>query len=997
VPWDEAIDEYENLDDVGYQRKDVAGQQQFEELELELQEGRDSEHFFTHQQGASTVGADTDDAFEDAQDDEDTSSSSSVDLSPHHSMARSSHATSEVGRSGGKSRPADETWDMGPMDIKFAEPVTTPRKSSPGKQQEESKPVLSRVESLSSSFKDFDIERDEQYSGRVSGVLSDTDMQADPEVIDFPPIPLAEITPQDLEAFSLQPVLNPHPAPSTSAPSAPSAPSDSGGQGITLEPRPMSAEGRSKSSGPDEPRTVQKGPEAVKEVAAGGFSFFPVTPPSADPPQPDSKLFKSWPSVRSSCTSEVIGPSDDDNTAADYADDEYSKSVSKPTSRSPSQNLSEVLHKQMMGGMSGDEEPGDHGATSGWSFDVAPRQNKTDPGGKAVSREPSLDLVPSQPPQSGTSSISEPSNKPGPSTNATDKQQASASTAAKAEEGSKEQVAEGSSKADGKAADPTKESAGGPAAKKAGDAASPSADAESPGPAMTKAKEASLGGAASLGELPEHVHPPVPEPELGSSPTTTSKADQDTTGVVADVVAHMIQLSLESLPMSSTSQHGDEDEVASSRGSHAAEGHEADAESSDEDHDDVESAAAIRLAAADDAVAAAEALNWQELQIHASPSAQPPEAPSPRYTVDENGVLTYEYDTEYIAQKYEVFDLRIYHRRQRTGFEETKDFPIRMNDLIAGRYQVMDFLGSAAFSRAVQALDTKTGMLVCLKIIKNNKDYFDQSLDEIKLLKFVNTYDPEDKHGLVRLYDYFYFKEHLFLVCELLRANLYEFQKYNRESGDAPYFTNARIQRIAKQVLGSLAYLHSLGLIHSDLKPENILIKSYSRCEVKVIDLGSSCFTSDQLSSYVQSRSYRAPEVILGLPYDQKIDVWSLGCILAELSSGFVLFQNDSLSTLLARLEGILGPMPEWMVRKGRYSHRFYTRSGHLYERNPTTERYELLVPKRTCLRHRVPDADDGLLGFISHLLHTDPHKRPTAAEALQHPWLHKEYPSMDA
>lgn len=63
------------------------------------------------------------------------------------------------------------------------------------------------------------------------------------------------------------------------------------------------------------------------------------------------------------------------------------------------------------------------------------------------------------------------------------------------------------------------------------------------------------------------------------------------------------------------------------------------------------------------------------------------------------------------------------------------------------------------------------------------------------------------------------------------------------------------------------------------------------RCEVKVIDLGSSCFITDQLSSYVQSRSYRAPEVILGLPYDHKVDIWSLGCILAELSSGYVLFQ----------------------------------------------------------------------------------------------------------
>jgi serine/threonine protein kinase len=60
---------------------------------------------------------------------------------------------------------------------------------------------------------------------------------------------------------------------------------------------------------------------------------------------------------------------------------------------------------------------------------------------------------------------------------------------------------------------------------------------------------------------------------------------------------------------------------------------------------------------------------------------------------------------------------------------------------------------------------------------------------------------------------------------------------------------------------------------------------------VKVIDLGSSCFITDHLSSYVQSRSYRAPEVILGLPYGQKIDIWSLGCILAELATGYVLFQ----------------------------------------------------------------------------------------------------------
>ena len=204
-------------------------------------------------------------------------------------------------------------------------------------------------------------------------------------------------------------------------------------------------------------------------------------------------------------------------------------------------------------------------------------------------------------------------------------------------------------------------------------------------------------------------------------------------------------------------------------------------------------------------------------------------------------------------------------------------------------------------------------------------------------------------------------------MCELLRANLYEFQRHQREHGDAPYFTPRRLQAVARQVLTSLAFLHGLGLIHSDLKPENILVKSYSRCalwlfgfwvcfcvlgavwglvavcahtfkrstktpnktpnktkpntqtqtnskrcEVKVIDLGSSCFASDRLSSYVQSRSYRAPEVILGLPYD-------------------------------ARVEGILGPLPGWMVDAGRHSHRYYTPgSAQLYERSRATGRCAL-------------------------------------------------------
>ncbi|KZV40303.1 hypothetical protein F511_18032 [Dorcoceras hygrometricum] len=331
-------------------------------------------------------------------------------------------------------------------------------------------------------------------------------------------------------------------------------------------------------------------------------------------------------------------------------------------------------------------------------------------------------------------------------------------------------------------------------------------------------------------------------------------------------------------------------------------------------------------------------------------------------------------------------------QEEETGFEEDKNFNVVLNSVIAGRYHVTEYLGSAAFSKAIQAHDLHTGMDVCVKIIKNNKDFFDQSLDEIKLLKYVNKHDPADKYHLLRLYDYFYYREHLLIVCELLKANLYEFHKFNRESGGEVYFTMPRLQSITIQCLEALQFLHSLGLIHCDLKPENILVKSYSRCEVKVIDLGSSCFETDHLCSYVQSRSYRAPEVILGLPYDKKIDIWSLGCILAELCTGNVLFQNDSAGTLLARVIGIIGPIDQEMLAKGRDTFKYFTKNHMLYERNQDTNKLEYLVPKKSSLRHRLPMGDQGFIDFVAHLLETNPKKRPSAMEALKHPWLQYPY-----
>jgi len=119
---------------------------------------------------------------------------------------------------------------------------------------------------------------------------------------------------------------------------------------------------------------------------------------------------------------------------------------------------------------------------------------------------------------------------------------------------------------------------------------------------------------------------------------------------------------------------------------------------------------------------------------------------------------------------------------------------------------------------------------------------------------------------------------------------------------------------------------NSFNLIHVDLKPENVLIKDEKSCEVRLIDFGSSCFLHDHLSSYVQSRAYRAPEVILGLRYGPTVDIWSLGCVLYELYCGQVLFSNHNVPVVLARIGGIIGPFDTYMMRKGKNVEKYFAK-----------------------------------------------------------------------
>lgn len=145
--------------------------------------------------------------------------------------------------------------------------------------------------------------------------------------------------------------------------------------------------------------------------------------------------------------------------------------------------------------------------------------------------------------------------------------------------------------------------------------------------------------------------------------------------------------------------------------------------------------------------------------------------------------------------------------------------------------------------------------------------------------------------------------------------NLYHFLKFNRFQG----LSLSLIKRFAIQILQALVLLQQTRVIHCDLKPENILLKYSNRSAIKVIDFGSSCFTDKKIYTYIQSRFYRAPEVILGLGYSQSIDMWSFGCILVELFTGYPIFPGDSeLQQLLCIMEYLGVPNQEYLAKATR-------------------------------------------------------------------------------
>ncbi|KAI0807072.1 hypothetical protein C8Q74DRAFT_1362620 [Fomes fomentarius] len=315
--------------------------------------------------------------------------------------------------------------------------------------------------------------------------------------------------------------------------------------------------------------------------------------------------------------------------------------------------------------------------------------------------------------------------------------------------------------------------------------------------------------------------------------------------------------------------------------------------------------------------------------------------------------------------------------------DERGDYQVVNHDHLAYRYEIIDTLGKGSFGQVLHCRDHCTGESVAIKIIRNKKRFHHQALVEIKILDSLRKWDSEEKHHVIKMTEHFYFRGHLCIAMELLSINLYELIKANNFHG----FTTGLIRRFTSQMLQSLALMRHHRIVHCDLKPENVLLRHPAKSAIKVIDFGSSCFEHEKIYTYIQSRFYRSPEVILGMNYHMAIDMWSLGCIMAELYTGFPIFPGENEQEQLACIMEVLGAPDKDFINRSARKRLFFDTTGA--PRPVVNSKGKRRRPGTKTLAQALKNPSDELfLDFITKCLIWDPERRLKPQAALRHPYI---------
>ncbi|XP_015910892.2 serine/threonine-protein kinase PRP4 homolog [Parasteatoda tepidariorum] len=332
-------------------------------------------------------------------------------------------------------------------------------------------------------------------------------------------------------------------------------------------------------------------------------------------------------------------------------------------------------------------------------------------------------------------------------------------------------------------------------------------------------------------------------------------------------------------------------------------------------------------------------------------------------------------------------------------------YRVRIGEALDSRYTVYGYTGQGVFSNVIRARDMARGNQdVAIKIIRNNEIMHKTGLKELEMLRRLNDADPDDKFHCLRLYRHFFHKQHLCLVFEPLCMNLREvLKKYGKDVG----LHIKAVRSYSQQLFLALKLLKRCNILHADIKPDNILVDD-RKLVLKLCDFGSASHVAENdVTPYLVSRFYRAPEIILGLNYDFGIDTWSVGCTLYELYTGKIMFAGKSNNQMLKHFMDLKGKFPNKIIKKGAFREQHFNSSCNFlsHEVDKVTEREKVVVltninPSRDLQAElvgsqRLPDDQYRkvcqLKDILEKILMLDPAKRISINQALTHPFIQEK------
>mmetsp|Transcript_16789 Transcript_16789/g.29418 ORF Transcript_16789/g.29418 Transcript_16789/m.29418 type:complete len:427 (+) Transcript_16789:305-1585(+) len=292
------------------------------------------------------------------------------------------------------------------------------------------------------------------------------------------------------------------------------------------------------------------------------------------------------------------------------------------------------------------------------------------------------------------------------------------------------------------------------------------------------------------------------------------------------------------------------------------------------------------------------------------------------------------------------------------------------------RYTLIKPIGQGAYGIVCSARDNLTGGKVAIKKISGIFDNLIDCKRTLREMKLLRHFNHENIISLLDVYlpysDGANFQD-VYTVAELMDTDLHQIIASNQG------LSEEHVQYFIYQLLRALKFIHSALVLHRDLKPSNILLNG--NCDLKVCDFGLARVANpdDQagfLTAYVATRWYRAPEIMLSWrEYTNAVDMWSVGCILAEILSRKPLFPGKDYMHQINLITDVIGtPNPQDME--------------HIHSERARRFMQSLPPKPPVPLERLFPNASPEVLDLLSKVLVFDPAKRITVEQALQHPYL---------